>query len=57
MCPDCVDVKKEADQLATMMSAYTGVSIIDLPLKLNIQLIRILLKYLFFLIILELFMI
>lgn len=52
-----MDVKKEADQLATMMSAYTGVSIIDLSLKLNIQLITILLKYLFFIIILELFMI
>ncbi|XP_043602255.1 FK506-binding protein 5-like [Bombus pyrosoma] len=26
-CPDCVDVKKEADQLATMMSAYTGIDV------------------------------
>ncbi|XP_060830187.1 FK506-binding protein 5-like [Bombus pascuorum] len=26
-CPDCVDVKKEADQLATMMSAYTGTDV------------------------------
>ena len=52
-----MDVKKEADQLATMMSAYTGVSVIDLSFKLNIQLITILLKYLFFIIILELFMI
>ncbi|XP_043515667.1 titin-like [Frieseomelitta varia] len=26
-CPDCVDVKKEADQLATDMAAYTGTDV------------------------------
>ncbi|XP_024225441.1 FK506-binding protein 5-like [Bombus impatiens] len=32
-CPDCVDVKKEADQLATMMSAYTGTDVKEIVAK------------------------